>query len=422
MIKITKGIWPILPLLFFYILVTLILSTNHIQGDEGRYLDFAKNILNGHYADSNLKPGFLWNGPGYPLLLTPFIYLNLSLLFIKLVNAFLLFLGCVFVFKSMLFKMPKKPAIFFSYLAGVSHIYTLKAISLILTEALSFFLVALSMYLFLSFFKERNKKYLIYFSITAGVLLLTKVFFSYVFLSLIVISLVLYLIDRSKIYFLKFSAYPFIICLPYLIYTYSITDKFFYWSDAGGSSLYFMSTPYENEYGDWFPAEAASLGLSENSQTTTLKNNSLYENHNIFFKSLEGLNGIEKDEKLKQVAFNNIIENKLKFAKNIIYNIARMSFRFPFTNRDTNPLVLIFFIFHFSFFFFPFLFAMFKVLQNKNVIDISLLLFILITFFGMSVLSAVPRFTFPLVPVFFYILSTLIVKNKNDALNNSPSI
>ena len=36
------------------------------------------------------------------------------------------------------------------------------------------------------------------------------------------------------------------------MYTYSITGKFFFMADSGGSSLYSMSSPFENEHGDWF--------------------------------------------------------------------------------------------------------------------------------------------------------------------------
>ncbi len=41
-------------------------------------------------------------------------------------------------------------------------------------------------------------------------------------------------------------------CVPYLLMTYSLTGKPFYWGSSGGLSLYWMSTPYDTEMGDWF--------------------------------------------------------------------------------------------------------------------------------------------------------------------------
>src|SRR6185295_16618239 len=40
------------------------------QLDEDRFVDYADNLARGFYADPVSK--FIWNGPGYPLLLVPF--------------------------------------------------------------------------------------------------------------------------------------------------------------------------------------------------------------------------------------------------------------------------------------------------------------------------------------------------------------
>ena len=56
-------------------------------GDEGRYILFANNILNGilskKYADINLM-----GGPGYSFLLAPFVFLNVPIIGLKLLNGF----------------------------------------------------------------------------------------------------------------------------------------------------------------------------------------------------------------------------------------------------------------------------------------------------------------------------------------------
>src|SRR5690349_1086566 len=47
------------------------LSAGAPVGDEWRYLYYADNLLHGFYSPHDRV--FLWNGPGYPLLLAPFV-------------------------------------------------------------------------------------------------------------------------------------------------------------------------------------------------------------------------------------------------------------------------------------------------------------------------------------------------------------
>ena len=41
-------------------------------GDEQRYIDYANNLWNGFYSP-DFPNIFIWNGPGYPIFLMPFI-------------------------------------------------------------------------------------------------------------------------------------------------------------------------------------------------------------------------------------------------------------------------------------------------------------------------------------------------------------
>src|SRR2546426_604258 len=85
-----------LPLLAFYLVIVLVFAQDGFQGDEGRYVKFASNLTQGYYADAVY---FLWNGPGYPLLLTPFMALGCSWLLVKLLNAFFLFGGLLYFYR-----------------------------------------------------------------------------------------------------------------------------------------------------------------------------------------------------------------------------------------------------------------------------------------------------------------------------------
>ena len=173
--------WSVfLPLLIIYLFLTLILSKNSFQGDESRYVSFSENIINGHYANLDLKPGFLWNGPGYPIILTPFTYFKVPLIYPKILNSLFLFVGVIFLYKCLRFKLNHKISVFLSYVSGITHPFFFLSISLILTESLSYFLISVSLFYFIKFFKSHKNIDLFIFSLSSGLLILTKVFFSYV--------------------------------------------------------------------------------------------------------------------------------------------------------------------------------------------------------------------------------------------------
>lgn len=88
-----------IPLLILYVFISLLLSKNNFVGDEGRYVHFAENILKGYYANPDLKPGFLWNGPGYPIVLSPLVFLKAPVLLPRLLNSLILFISIIFFIK-----------------------------------------------------------------------------------------------------------------------------------------------------------------------------------------------------------------------------------------------------------------------------------------------------------------------------------
>lgn len=404
---------PFFPLLLILLSITFLFSKNIFTGDESRYLRFSENLLNGYYAMPGLNPGFLRNGPGYPIILVPFKFFNSPLILIKLLNSIFLFFGVIFLYKSLRFNLNHKVSLFFSHVAGLTHPFFFMSISLILTESLCFFLISISLYYFLRYMNTRNKKNIYIFGISSGFLILTKVFFSYVFLVLGVLSVLLFLFyDRKEKVLLKLSFYPFLICIPYLMYTYSLTGKIFYWSDAGGSTLYCMSTPYEEEYGDWFPTNESIGTEDSSSETTSFKQNTLKLNHLDFINSLKQLNGIEKDLKLKEKSIENILKNKGKYFKNIIYNFGRISFRYPFTNRNIEPLYLIVLIFHFSIFFVPLIKSIIKIVFKRNLEYLLVLTFFTTFLIGTLLLSAESRFIYPIYPLLIFLISYLFIDKK----------
>ena len=192
-------------------------------------------------------------------------------------------------------------------------------LTLVMTECLTWFLISLVCFLFIKNFEQEKISwyYIIFTSFSIAYLAMTKIIFGYVILTLLFISIFLYLFPRfrssakkSAIIFL----FAFLFCLPYLFYTYSLTNKIFYWGSSGYDTLYTMSTPFENEYGDWM----------------IIKNS----NHSAFIDSVNKLEPLQRDEVLKMQAIKNIKSHPLKYIWNWTANVGRLLFSYPYSYAD----------------------------------------------------------------------------------------
>ena len=395
--------------------IVLIFNNPTLYGDEPRYLSFADNILNGFYAKKDLNPGFLWTGPGYPLILSFLKAFKANLLLYRILNIFFIITGIYYVYKFLLLFFKQNTAIIISIIGGFSNPYIFHALSKILSESLSFFLFNAAIYYLYIFYNSRHKKYLFIGSFYSGFLILTKVIFAYVFLALFLVTFFFYLIRKLDLKYILTSITPFIFCIPYLFYTYSITNKIFFWSDAGGSTLYSISTPYEDEYGDWFPASIneknPEVKFSRSGSITTKPkmNPPYFQKHLSFLVSISSLNGIERDAMLKKKAIENIINHPIKYIKNILSNISRIFFRTPFTDRELKTTFKVFFYPYGFVLLTCYIFSLFSsfFLENRTAVKI-ITLFVLIFLLGTSLLSAESRFIFPIYGIFIALISIQI--------------
>jgi len=88
------------PFLIISLILVLNFKTQGCFGDEPRYIEFSNNILRGFYSPPSPEI-YLPNGPGYPLLILPFIALRTPLYFIGILNALLHFISIVLIFKTL---------------------------------------------------------------------------------------------------------------------------------------------------------------------------------------------------------------------------------------------------------------------------------------------------------------------------------
>lgn len=348
-IKINKNPFILFfPFLILYLILILIFATNESQGDEGRYLMYAHNLTKGFYSPP--APAIdLGNGPGYPLLLAPFVALNLPLIFIQLLNGVFYYLSIVLLFKSLQQIVSLKFTILFSLIWALYPTFY-EYMSYTLPEAFAASLIPLLLFLSMKAFRntsnKKTKRYIFLAGFTFGYLALTKPIFGYVLIFMIAGVLFLLIINRKSTNYKKSMAIliiAFITTIPYLAYTYQLSGKMFYWSSFGGNNLYWMSNPYEGEYGDWmgFPVLPNDKYRIQGSDTLiTSRHQKDFDEilKNIDVQKANVINGeieynltkgIAQDDLFKKIAIKNIKSHPIKFVENCFSNAGRILFNYP---------------------------------------------------------------------------------------------
>jgi len=309
----------------FYALLISLLHSPNLVGDEGRYLMFATNIVAGYYSPPPPEIS-LWNGPGYPLSLAPWIALDGSRYVMLLMNALWQAFSVVLLFSLASRFLSKRSSLLISIFWGL-WIFSLETMTKLYSEAWSVFLVTLTFF-FMVRLEQGHVRDVILSGCAFGLLMLSKVIFSYVGLAMILCCLAFYWVHHKAFYKRAALAFAlsFVITVPYLIYTYNLTGKVFYWSNAGGSSLYWMSSPHANEFGDWNSLRLDAYCWDGN----PICNMSFYQkNHGKFMQELQLLSPVERDERMKKAAIANIMTSPTTYLKNCYANVMRMFFNSP---------------------------------------------------------------------------------------------
>jgi hypothetical protein len=406
------------PFLFFYAYVVIVNKWPALYGDEIRYVDFAHNLIHGYYSPSAPHIN-LWNGPGYPFILVPFIALHVPVLYITLLNALYQYLAVVFLYKAVILIAKRKIATVSALILAI-YPNALAILPILYTEAFTYMLISALLYSTTLWYVKQQKLY----GITAGLLLgyiaLTKIIFGYVIVAAMLCCLPGLLLKKStglRLSFLKILSVAFLVTMPYLTYTYYLTGKAFYWGNSGGMSLYWMSTPYEHEYGDWKVPD-----LTNNQYPTIFRSPDvikiLKKNHAKEINAVLKHNEIEQDELFKKIAVENIKDHPLKFLSNYCDNLSRMLFNFPYSyayqddailrNMLTGSLIL-----------WCTVAGITSTLINRRTINPAVRFMLLITavYLALSAaLSSYPRQFDVIIPVLLFWLSFLVANTKKLSL------
>jgi hypothetical protein len=352
-IKITNNPYLLfLPFLILFIIYVVIFPTNGQQGDEGRYLMFAQNLLHGYYSPPppNIN---LTNGPGYPIILMPFMGLGLPLISITILNAIFYYLSIIFLFKALQQIVSPRITLIFS-LFWACYYVAYQNIPFTHTETFTYLLISILIFSLIKAFKpgisREIKKFIFLSGFVIGYIVLTKIAFIYVLFVMLVGSGLLWIINRTAINYRKgiiIMLIGFATIMPYMIYTYHLTGRMFYWHTGSGAALYWSSSPFKDEYGDW-KQDLKEGTIDMGNYNIPGAGDSLIAHHQKDYDEIfngKGFTseGMAQDDAFKKIAINNIKSHPLKYLQNCVYNAGRLIFHYPFSQAVQRPKVLLVF-------------------------------------------------------------------------------
>ncbi|HWP04392.1 MAG TPA: glycosyltransferase family 39 protein [Polyangiaceae bacterium] len=387
-------------------------------GDEWRYIYYAKNLIAGFYSPHDRI--FLCNGPGYPLFLVPFVKLG-SLDAARYANAVLHAAALVYAW---LILKPRLPAPWSFVAVALLGMYlpTEEFLPLLYTEVLCFLL--LTAWLYHGLRVGRGVLHTVVAGVCLGVLTLTKVVFGYVLVPFLVVALVVWRRTSAA----RFRAHALAallalgLCVPYLGYTYKLTGRFFYWNSLGSNSFYWLTSPFPDELGDWYHQGWVQRNPLLRAHHLALfdKTSGLDRDPNLsVVEQLRNLSTPETGDVFAEAARKNVREHPLKFAKNWLYNVVRLFLDVPVTVRGTpwwNPysqshLALLAFS------------AYVAVRARRAAVGPLPAYYPIFVFFGLSLAayslsSAVARYLFPLVPIWWLVACHWLGRLSRDEASN----
>ena len=224
--------------LLIYTGLAVLCHSDTLIWDEARYLECAGNLSKGWLASDN-NTDFV-NGPGYPLVLWPFVASGASLLWPRLVNGGLVALAAVLLHRSVRHYAGGRWALAAS-LAVMLHPNLLRLGPYFMTEPLTTFCICLFIWTFTSALRApcRSWGWIAASAATFGYLIMTRVIFGHVVLVMLAGALLAMLVFKGLRGPLArtalVAALAFALCLPYLTYTKAHTGQTLCWSTNGST-------------------------------------------------------------------------------------------------------------------------------------------------------------------------------------------
>jgi 4-amino-4-deoxy-L-arabinose transferase-like glycosyltransferase len=403
------------PLLLIFVLATFLLPRR--ASDERNYVELAHNLLDGHFAGLGWRPATpygtsadpanpdLWFGPGLPAALTPLVALDLPIEVLRLTGALFMF-GAVLVFYGLLrLHVGRGTALVGAYALG-AYFPSYLLFPTIHSEPLAILLLVSMLYLLSRYLAGGRHAYGVAAAAAAAGVALTRVAYGWVLTGMVVAFGLWWLVSRRRTALRVVGVYALALgfCLPWLAFTYSVTDRLFVWGNSGSLSLYWMSSPHPEDLGNW-------RGGAYEVVVTDPK----LAHHRDFFLELAPLDPAEQNRRLERRAIENIRGSPVKFAENVAANVSRMFFGFPYSAKP-ETLNTLFYLVPNSIVLWAVVGCAFLVARQPGSFPPEGVAFAAFAGFGFAlhaVLAAFPRMLMPLIPIalwfVFHTVGTVVV-------------
>ena len=377
----------------------------NLWGDEPGYLRLAHNLSEGRYLtgrDDQIVDGpaypNLWFGPGLPVVLAPLVALDVPLTAIRLLGPLLLLAAAALLFGLLRLYVSEGVALA-AAVAFALYVPFYTALVHLHSELLALPLVVAMMLGTSLYLRSGRPVHLAVAGVALGWLALTRVAYGWVVVVLLLAALVWWAASRAPAArrFAAVCGVALAVTIPWLAYTYSVTERPFYWGASGGLSLYWASSPYDGELGDWHQAREvfADPRLAR---------------HRPFFESLAGRPLVEQDDALLREGLQNVRDRPAKYAENVLANVSRMWFHFPYSFRAERLQPLLFVVPN-AIMLSLLLASLALVATRRARLPVEAVPFGLfaVAGFGLhALLAAYPRMLFPLVPVFVWLIAVVL--------------
>jgi 4-amino-4-deoxy-L-arabinose transferase-like glycosyltransferase len=323
--------WLVLvPALILFVAVPLVVPySDNLYDDEGAYVGLGKLLASGHLltgrdtmvGGGNAPPN-LWFGPGLPAVLAALVKLHASLDVLRLVGPVALFAALVSFYALLRLFVPVRAALL-GAAAFVAYLPFYTVIAFIHAEPLAVLFVTLLLYATVRYEREGRGRWLTLGACSFAALAITRVAYGWVMTAVLVAAAIAYLVrrDERRRRLLLVPALALVLCVPWLGYTYSVTHHALYWGSSGAMSLYWMSSPADQDVGDWHGANDV---FSDPNLAA----------HRPYFRSLIGLDLNAQNHSLEHHALDNVSNHPFKFAQNVADNISRMWLNTPYSFKS----------------------------------------------------------------------------------------
>lgn len=331
--KHTPGIIAALAALVIYSALSYLRHSETFIWDESRYVLYAQNLSQGFYVTDE-DPDFV-NGPGYPLVLLPFVgFGGAGLLAARLLNAVFM-AGAVWFTWLLLSSYSSRMWAAAGAWITLFHPVLLSRGFSIMTEPLSMFCITGFAWSCAAALRTRSNGMAVTSVLFLAWLTLTRVFFGHVMLATAVLSVMMlpfFKTWRTELQrMLLILAGAFLCCTPYLGYTWQKTGRILCWSTNSGELLYWMTSHHGGENGYWFDV------------TEALQNPLLAPHHKDIYEQVKDMTVLPREALLAEVAKANLRANPARVAYNWACNLCRMAFGFPrtYVTEELRTLALI---------------------------------------------------------------------------------